>query len=63
MTLWALHDATAEILVASLYDVWHNRGGGRERNLAAALQETQCRVMATYPHPAFWAPFILVGRP
>ncbi|MHC5005745.1 MAG: CHAT domain-containing protein [Planctomycetota bacterium] len=63
MTLWALHDATAEILVASLYDVWHNRGRGSRRSLAAALREAQRRVMVTYPHPAFWAPFILVGRP
>ncbi|MHC4303112.1 MAG: CHAT domain-containing protein [Planctomycetota bacterium] len=63
MTLWALHDETAEILVASLYDFWHNTGPGRKRSLAAALQKAQRKVMATYPHPAFWAPFILVGHP
>jgi len=63
MTLWALHDETAEKLVASLYEFWHNERPGEQRSLAVALRKAQLRVMASHPHPAFWAPFILVGRP
>lgn len=64
MSLWAVHDDTAQNLVASVYRLWHNGGrceeGGR---LSAALREAQCGMKETYPHPLFWAPFILVGRP
>jgi CHAT domain-containing protein len=62
MTLWALHDETAEILVASLYEFWHTGHGGN-RSLAAALRNAQRKVMDLHPHPAFWAPFIQVGHP
>ncbi|MHC4220650.1 MAG: CHAT domain-containing protein, partial [Planctomycetota bacterium] len=63
MTLWGLHDETARILVASIYEFWHNEARQEKGALAAALQAAQRRVMSENPHPAFWAPFILVGRP
>jgi CHAT domain-containing protein len=63
MTLWALHDKTAENMVASIYEFWHNEAPGEKRSLAVALRKAQLRVMESHPHPAFWAPFILVGHP
>ena len=63
MTLWPLHDETAEILVASIYKLWQNRGkeAGAAPNLAAAVQTAQRRLLQAHPHPVFWAPFVLVG--
>jgi CHAT domain-containing protein len=63
MTLWPLHDETAENLVASIYNLWHNAGkeAGAAPNLAAAVQTAQRRLLEAHPHPVFWAPFVLVG--
>ena len=63
MTLWPLHDETAEILVASIYKLWQNGPSDKKPTLAAALRAAQCRLMEENPHPIFWAPFVLVGRP
>ena len=63
MTLWPIHDKTAGILVASIYDLWQNGLSGAKQTLAEAVRAAQCRLMEENPHPIFWAPFILVGRP
>ena len=63
MSLWTLNDDTAQKMIASMYTLWHNGGQQGKVNLGAALRRAQCRMMKTRPHPAFWAPFILVGRP
>jgi CHAT domain-containing protein len=63
MTLWPLHDETAGILMASVYEFWQNAGPDRSRGLAGALRAAERRLMKENPHPFFWAPFILVGRP
>ena len=62
MSLWPLHDESATNLVASIYDLWHNQGSGPGGGLAGAVRSAQHRLMAVHPHPAHWAPFILVGR-
>ncbi len=63
MTLWPIHDETAGILVASIYELWQNGASGTKPTLAEAVRAAQCRLMKENPHPIFWAPFILVGRP
>jgi CHAT domain-containing protein len=63
MTLWPIHDETAGILVASIYELWQNGASGTKPTLAEAVRAAQCRLMQENPHPIFWAPFILVGRP
>ena len=63
MTLWPIHDETAGILVASIYELWQNEALGTKPTLAEAVRAAQCRLMQENPHPIFWAPFILVGRP
>ncbi len=68
LSLWPLHDETGRILVASIYEFWQNgRSEGahpdRGPRLAEAVRAAQRRVMESDPHPAFWAPFMLVGRP
>ncbi len=63
MTLWPIHDETAGILVASIYELWQNEALGTKPTLAEAVRAAQCHLMQQNPHPIFWAPFILVGRP
>jgi CHAT domain-containing protein len=35
----------------------------RETSLAAALQGAMHEIRKRYPHPHFWAPFLLIGEP
>lgn len=57
VSLWLAHDqATAELMTG-----WHRRMQHGERP-AAALRHAQLDARARYPHPFFWAPFILIGQ-
>ena len=62
LSLWRVDDRSAFDLMTSFYKHW--RGAG-ENSLtkAQALREAQLRLLGARPHPAFWAPFRLVGRP
>ena len=56
VSLWLVHDkATAQLM-----DDWYRRlGRGQER--AIALRAAQLALKARYPHPYYWAAFVLVG--
>ncbi len=60
LSLWPVNDESAAILMASAYRLWQNDGAGR-RSLAAALRKAQCELRRTRPHPAYWAPFLVMG--
>ena len=57
VSLWLVQDeATAELMNA-----WYRRlrdGMGR----ASALRAAQLEVKDRYPHPFYWAPFVLIGK-
>lgn len=56
LTLWDVNDrSTAEFMKA-----FYSRLVSRP-DLALALRDTMVEVKRDYPHPYFWAPFILVG--
>ncbi|HZR99364.1 MAG TPA: CHAT domain-containing tetratricopeptide repeat protein [Chloroflexota bacterium] len=57
-SLWTVPDEATATLMAAFYA--HLRAGA---NKAAALQAAQAAVRAQYPHPYFWAGFILTGDP
>jgi len=57
MSLWLVNDESATDLMDRFYRSWQ---GGASK--AAALRSAQLAAMAEHPHPAFWAPFVLVGR-
>lgn len=57
VTLWLVQDETTARLMAMWYQ---HLGKGMER--AAALRAAQLALMDEYPHPYYWAPFVLVGR-
>ncbi len=57
VSLWTVDDATTAQLMTTFYTLL--RAGERP---AAALRRAQLELMRDYPHPFFWAPFVLVGR-
>ncbi len=58
VTLWDVHDqSTAEFM--SIFYRQLARQGDRARAARLAMRELR----ETYPHPYYWAPFVLVGKP
>ncbi len=57
-TLWDVNDESTARFMKLFY---RNLLGGSQP--AHALQSAQCELRESYPHPYFWAPFVLVGRP
>ncbi|NDQ55592.1 MAG: CHAT domain-containing protein [Acidipila sp.] len=57
LTLWDVHDRSTAEFMASFYRR-AQAGGGRPLALQGAMQELRER----YPHPYFWAPFLLIGK-
>jgi CHAT domain-containing protein len=54
-SLWKTHDTAATALIGLFYD---NLADGADP--ATALRRAQQTVRETFPHPAFWAPFVAV---
>ncbi len=58
VTLWDVHDqSTAEFM--SIFYRQLARQGDRARAARLAMRELR----ESYPHPYYWAPFVLVGKP
>lgn len=57
LSLWDVHDrSTAELMTAFYRRL---QGGARK---ASALQGAMLELREQYPHPYYWAAFILVGK-
>ena len=57
VSLWMVDDAaTAELMIAFYRALL---AGLRP---AAALRQAQVALLASHPHPFYWAPFVLLGR-
>lgn len=57
VSLWEVHDASTAELMAGFY-ARLAAGEEKAQALAAAMRDVRAR----YPHPYFWAPFVLVGE-
>lgn len=57
MSLWSVNDKATSELMPRYYQGLVN-GSGR----AAAMREAALEVRQKYPHPHYWAPFIVMGR-
>lgn len=57
VSLWTVDDEATARLMTLFYQ--HLVAGAGP---AAALRKAQCELLADYPHPYFWSPFILLGR-
>jgi tetratricopeptide (TPR) repeat protein len=61
VSLWRVDDQTTREFMALFYGLLSTAHSPR-RTTAAVVRSAQIELMAKHPHPAFWAPFILVGR-
>jgi CHAT domain-containing protein len=57
LTLWDVHDRSTAEFMKEFYSRMYD---GRDRS--AALREAMQEIRKSYPHPYYWAPFILVGK-
>jgi CHAT domain-containing protein len=55
---WRVHDAVTSEFMDAFYDQLEELG-----DAAAAHRAAMASVRAKHPHPYFWAPFFLTGRP
>ena len=54
-SLWDVSDVSTSELMDRFYSYL------KDKNKTEALRLAQLEIMKKYPHPFFWAPFILVG--
>ncbi len=59
LSLWDVHDRTTARFMASFYSRWRR---GRQSK-ADALRGAMLEMRSRYPHPYFWAPYVLIGKP
>ncbi|MFB2836270.1 CHAT domain-containing protein [Floridanema evergladense] len=60
-SLWFINDASTVKVVNEFYQNWHQKGLSKVQALQAA-QKTLISQGGDYAHPAYWAPFILIGN-
>ena len=58
-SLWPLHDESGVSLMRAFYNELRSEV---RPSVAAAMRSAQRTMRASQPHPAFWAPHIVVGR-
>lgn len=58
VSLWAVNDASTASLMEHFY-----RSVEQGDSPAAAMRAAQCELRRMYPHPYYWAPFLVIGRP
>ncbi len=57
VSLWLVQDETTATLMGEWYSEY-----SRTAEPATALRTAQLALKARYPHPYYWAPFMLIGR-
>jgi CHAT domain-containing protein/tetratricopeptide (TPR) repeat protein len=57
LTLWDVQDQSTSQFMTAFYDHWARCG-----DKSAALRLAALDLRADYPHPYYWAPFVLVGK-
>jgi CHAT domain-containing protein len=60
-TLWKVDDLSTVKLMESFYRQVRQRGNGEGKAIALARAQRELWASASYGHPYFWAPFVLIG--
>lgn len=58
LSLWAVHDQSTAEMMRVFYTELQ-----QDHSARAALRKAQLAIRERYPHPYYWAPFVLMGRP
>jgi CHAT domain-containing protein len=62
VSLWSTNDESTAEMMGRFYQLWHSEDSG-SLDKVGALRRVQLEALARRPHPASWAPFVLVGKP
>jgi CHAT domain-containing protein len=57
VTLWDVNDRSTAEFMKLFYEALKTN-----KNKAQAAQEAMLEIRRRYPHPYYWAPFVLVGK-
>ena len=57
MSLWKVDDAATQELMTAFYEKWANYS-----NAQKAFKEAQIALKVKYPHPYYWAAFVMIGE-
>jgi CHAT domain-containing protein len=57
LSLWDVHDASTKEFMVGFYTAWQ-----RGLSKAQALKAAMLALREKYPHPYYWAPFLLIGK-
>lgn len=57
LSLWDVHDRSTQEFMVSFY-THLQRGKSKPEAMRSAITELRAR----YPHPYYWAPFLLIGK-
>jgi CHAT domain-containing protein len=57
LSLWDVHDESTAELMRGFYGKYVGTG-----NLAGSLRQAMLEMREKYPHPYYWAPFVIVGK-
>ena len=57
LSLWDVHDKSTAELMSHFYKQYV-----RSKNAAVALRHSMLELRSRYPHPYYWAPFVLFGK-
>ena len=57
VTLWDVNDQSTAEFMELFYE-----GLRGKKNKAEAVQSAMAEIRRRYPHPYYWAPFVLVGK-
>jgi len=57
VSLWDVQDHTTSEFMSLFYNQLQ-----QQSNKADAVRSAMLHLRKTYPHPYFWAPFVLVGK-
>ncbi len=58
MSLWSVDDQVTQELMTSFYTFWLLKNQDRR----TAFSKAKLRIREKYPHPYYWAPFVMVGE-
>ncbi len=60
MSLWAVDDEATQILMSEFYKNWS--ANPSHENISVSFKNAQLQVRSKYPHPNYWAAFVLLGK-
>ena len=62
LTLWDVQDQSTAQFMAAFYKHLTTERSANDANKAAALRQAALDLRESYPHPYYWAPFVLLGK-